>query len=560
MRTSGKQHIAFLSDYLVSNGIEDVIISPGSRNAPMIIAFEGHPKIKTHLIHDERVAAFYALGMSDASSKPVALVCTSGTALLNYSPAIAEAYYRQVPLLVLSADRPQELVDQGDGQTIRQFDVYHNFIVSSHTYKDVNDNAQVLENALKNLFNEPKGPVHINIPLAEPLYDVVEHELSSTDKFEISTIPSIETISNLNELKNIWKSAEKKLLIVGQHNPDPRLEKVIDNLANDPSVAILVENTSNILQFTRACHNIDRTLATIAEEELDNYSPDLLVAIGGAVISKRIKAYFRKQKANHTWRVGLHLIEEDTYQSLTETIAVNPSDFLDEMIALEIEIGSNYGSKWKQKDFLAQAAHDDFIQTAPYSDLKVFGHIMDFLPDETILHMGNSSVVRYCQLFNPIKSVRYFSNRGVSGIDGSTSTAGGYALKTPNQLNVLISGDISFFYDSNAFWNHQLKGNFKVIVISNGGGGIFEIIPGPKSTHQAKTFFAPTVASVKGICNAYDVNYLGVSNETDLLQVLPDFFKNGENDRPTVLEIDTRSCPNSDILTAYFEYIGQQVR
>lgn len=556
MQTSRLKHIAQLADYLVSNNILDVIISPGSRNAPLIIAFESHPGLQTHLIHDERVAAFYALGMADATGKPVAMICTSGTALLNYSPAIAEAYYRQVPLLILSADRPADLVDQGDGQTIRQLDVYHNFIVSSHSYEG--ENLELLHTAFKGLVNEPKGPVHINIPLSEPLYEQAEHDMVHYDPVIIDEAANYNEIEELNELENIWSSSEKKLLIIGQHHPDQKLQLVIDQLVNDPSVAVLVENTSNIYNFNRVCHNIDRVLASIEPTELENYKPDLLISIGGAVISKRIKALFRKHKPKHNWRVGIYHIEEDTYQSVSRHLKIEPVGFLEHLSSLVVSSISNFGSLWKQRDFLSQQAHDSYLPSIGFSDLKSFEIILDHIPDNCNLHMANSSVVRYCQLFNSVKSVHYYSNRGVSGIDGSTSTAAGYSLKSASKLNVLITGDISFFYDSNAFWSKELTSNFRVIVISNGGGGIFEYIPGPSSTGQAKTFFAETTAKVKGICQAYDVHYLNASSESELEKQLERFLFSEEFSRPVVLEIDTRDCNNASILTSYFEYISQE--
>ncbi|MCB9225197.1 MAG: 2-succinyl-5-enolpyruvyl-6-hydroxy-3-cyclohexene-1-carboxylic-acid synthase [Crocinitomicaceae bacterium] len=557
MRTTSFRHISYLVDFLVSNGIEDVIISPGSRNAPLIIAFDAHPNIKTHLIHDERVAAFYALGMADASDKPVAVTCTSGTALLNYAPAVAEAYYREVPLLVLSADRPEELIDQGDGQTIRQTEVYRNFIVSSHTYSSLNDNGE-LEKALSNLINLPKGPVHINLPFEEPLYGIEERGVEKLAQQALKETPKLNGLKNLNQLETIWKNSEKKMIIVGQHNPDPKWSNVLQLISNDPSVSILVENTSNVQNFTRICHNIDRTLAGIKEDELEKFQPDLLISIGGAVVSKRIKALLRNYKAKNTWRVGNHLIEEDTYQSAAHMIHIEPTDLLQHLVDIDQTPNSNFGSLWKQRDFLSQEAHERYMSTIPFSDLKVFQQIFDLIPDNANLHMANSSVVRYCQLFNPISGIEYYSNRGVSGIDGSSSTAAGFSLKVRDKLNVLISGDISFFYDSNAFWNNELGDNLKVIVISNGGGGIFEFIAGPPSTDQAHVFFAETNAIVQGICQAFDLNYLVAENEIELNDSLQTLFYSSENSRPTILEIKTQQCENARILTSYFEYIAEQ--
>ncbi|MEX1000955.1 MAG: 2-succinyl-5-enolpyruvyl-6-hydroxy-3-cyclohexene-1-carboxylic-acid synthase [Crocinitomicaceae bacterium] len=562
MQTTRFKHIAYLVELCVKNGIKEAVISPGSRNAPLIIALESHPQIKTHLIHDERVAAFFALGMADASASPVILTCTSGSALLNYAPAIAEAYYRQVPLLVLSADRPAELIDQGDGQTIRQSAVFRNFIKRSFDFPN-HDAVNLFENSCEiakqlvaSVIHQPQGPVQLNIPLEEPLYEVADYTFQEVPELNVENSSSLKD-EDLAPILNAWKTAEKKMIIVGQLHPDQKIAELLKNMAADPSVAVLVENTSNVQEFSSISHTIDRSLATIGEKDLQKFAPDLLLTLGGAVISKRIKGYLRKFKPQYNWRIGQFLIQSDTYQSATGFIDQDPEVVLSHILKAEIPPTSNYGGMWKQKDLLAQEVHEQFLSTTPLSDLKVFEVLFDCLPDDSNLHMGNSSVVRYCQLFNPIPGIHYFSNRGVSGIDGSSSTAAGFAQMNKLKLNTLITGDISFFYDSNAFWNRQKIDNLKVVVISNGGGAIFQIIPGPSSSAHANTFFAPTLAKVKGICDAYDVNYYSCSSLEKLEEGFTQLFQKEENERPSVLEIFTQDCNNAEILEAYFQALNR---
>ncbi|MBD3637390.1 MAG: 2-succinyl-5-enolpyruvyl-6-hydroxy-3-cyclohexene-1-carboxylic-acid synthase [Crocinitomicaceae bacterium] len=556
MQTTRLEHIAFLAEFCSENQVSDVVISPGSRNAPIVIAFDAHPAIRTHLIHDERSAAFYALGIAEATQKPVALTCTSGSALLNYAPAIAEAYYRRIPLLILSADRPAHLIDQGDGQTIRQQNVFANFIKMSLSYPESGDNmlekaAIQLKKAFTALLHLPQGPVHINVPLNEPLYETTNRQSFQVEKVENHDMSSLDTV-NMNDVKQIWSSATKKMLIIGQHHPDKRLEEVVKMLAEDASLAVLVENTSNVQSFPRFCHCIDRTLEIISDDELENYAPDLILSVGGAVISKRIKAYFRKFKPKHNWRIGVFQVEEDTYQSLTKSISVDPVHFIEALLEQEIAPLSNFGGMWKQKDLMANEMHKQFVESAPFSDLKVFDTLLDVIPDDAVLHMANSSVVRYCQLFNPVRGIDYRSNRGVSGIDGSASTAAGFSIVNTSKLNVLISGDTSFFYDSNGFWNKELKGNFKVFVLNNGGGGIFKIIPGPAESEQSEIFYAPTNADVQGICQAFNLNYYLSESVHDILNQIEDFFQLEENNRPSVMEINTKDVDNARVLKDYF--------
>lgn len=559
MRSTDKRQVAILAEHCFQAGIENIVISPGSRNAPLIIAFQSHPKINCFVIHDERSAAFFALGLAESKGHPVALTCTSGSALLNYSPAIAEAYYRQIPLLVLSADRPSELIDQGDGQTMRQENVFSNFIKGSYSLVNHTEQNQfeksldIISDSLNALRDLPYGPIHINIPLAEPLYG--EIELEEFNKLKLLD-QDMKDFKDESFVQSNWSKAERKLVIIGQMQVNKQLSDLIVKLSEDPSVAILVENTSNIQHFPKIIHSIDRTLANIAPSELDDFKPDLILSLGGAIISKRIKSFLRSVSPTHNWRVGVFTIQEDTYHNLTKAFECQPVPFLESILKIETFALSNFGNKWKQKDFLAQDIHEDFMQNLNYSDLKAFEIILDSLPESINLHMANSSVVRYCQLFNPVPSFKYYANRGLSGIDGSTSTAAGFSMANAEDLNVLITGDTSFFYDSNALWNPYLMDNLKIIVIRNGGGGIFQIIEGPNKSSHADTFFAPFEASVKAMCQAYHVNFLFADSPESIENVFYDFMKRADNNRPTVLEISTESCQNAESLSAYFRAIS----
>lgn len=291
METTAIKSIAHLAEALVQNQIKHVVLSPGSRNAPLIIAFEAHPDIQTYLIHDERSAAFFALGMAEQLGVGVAIACTSGSAPLNYAPAVVEAYYRQIPLFVLTADRPAHLIDQGDGQCMRQENVYANYIKKSYTYPenlDLQLTDQVAKQAISSLLNEPKGPVHLNIPLSEPLYETEEfnEDLSlKINRFDDTDLSK----EDENEVVDIWKNTAKKLVIVGQMEPNKGVQEMLSLLAGDPSVAILVENTSNVQHFAKFCHSIDRTLALISENEIDTFKPDLSCQWVGLLFQKKLK-------------------------------------------------------------------------------------------------------------------------------------------------------------------------------------------------------------------------------------------------------------------------------
>ena len=562
-QTTNITHIANLAGLMAANDIQHVVVSPGSRNAPLVIAFDSHPDIKTYVVHDERSAAFFALGLTEAIGKPVTIVCTSGSAALNYAPAVAEAYYRQLPLLVLTADRPDYLIDQGDGQCIRQDGIYSNYIKSEFklpdypkTEEEIDVSNHQVELAIRDLKSQPTGPVHINIPLHEPLYEKAVYNVMRPTVVNPLNIHHDLTDKKVEELINIWDQSEKKLIIVGQQTSARQVKPIMDLIAENSSVAILVENTSNLQNFHKYCHCIDRTLALIKPDEIESFAPDLLISFGGAIVSKKIKAFFRRNRPKHNWRVGQYLINEDTFLSKTETVLMNPADFLRQFAHRENTSMSNFGNRWKGKDFIAQNKQTEFLARAPYSDLTVFDLILDTLPDNSILQMANSSVVRYCQLFNPIQTVSYFSNRGVSGIDGSTSTAVGMAFAKPNQLVTLITGDISFFYDSNALWNSYLPANLRIILINNGGGGIFNILEGSRKSEQNEMFVAPHQANAASICQAFNVEYVKTDSLATIGQNIGGFYQYSDNNRPKLLEIDTTEANSHFVLMDYFKTLA----
>ncbi len=565
MKTTNIKHVAHLIELCVNHGISKVVISPGSRNAPLIIGFDAHPEMEVFTVHDERSAAFFALGLSEATGEPVAITCTSGSAPINYGPAISEAYYRSIPLLVLTADRPVEWVDHGDGQTIRQRHLFQNFIKADFELPEVQKNDllelsdSIVNEALNVLFQFPRGPVHINIPLSEPLYGIedVIHEPILTKQIKEENSLSIQEIESLYQE---WDGAVKKMILIGQMAPEELSKLALSPFLADPSTAILVENCSNVHDFNSICHCIDRTLAMLKEDELDHFSPDLLITIGGAVISKKIKTFLRKYKPKMHWRIGTYHFEEDTYRALTKSIPCHPNDFFKLWTDRDLNPQSTFGNKWKQRDFMAEESHHDFLSETPFSDLKVFEFLVETIPEKANLHMANSSVVRYAQLFNPSSDIHYYANRGVSGIDGSTSTALGIAVNTPNRLNLLITGDTSFFYDSNALWNAYLPSNLRIVVINNGGGGIFNIIDGSSTADQNQLFVAPFEADVQSICQAFNVHYLFMDSFKNADQCLQDFYTIPADNRPVLLEIDTRQIQSEKLLKSYFERIRQDAK
>tara|TARA_R110002167_G_scaffold66040_7_gene187021 strand:+ start:20958 stop:22778 length:1821 start_codon:yes stop_codon:yes gene_type:complete len=532
--------------------IDTVVISPGSRNAPLTIGFSNHPEIKTLSVVDERCAAFFALGIAQQTQKPVAILCTSGSALLNYYPAIAEAFYSNIPLVVISADRPKHLIDIGDGQTIRQENVFENHILFSanlvENEKFKTRNSQLIGEALQ-IATSQKGPVHINVPFDEPLYETV----SELQEFHFPHI-SMSSLDNshidYDAFSKIWNAAEKKMILVGVNYPDKELHQLIDFYANDESVLILTETTSN-LSHKKAIDSIDQLIFSLDESQFEDLKPEILITFGGMIVSKKIKQFLRKYAPKHHWNIDERKAV-NTFFCLSEFIQTKPVDFFTNFNKLILKKESNYQQKWLQLRDEKRVKHQQYLSKTTHSDFKVFEQIIESVPNNCQLQISNSAIIRYAQLFTINKTNNVFCNRGTSGIDGSTSTAIGAAFASENQT-VFITGDISFFYDSNALWNTNIPSNFRIVLINNSGGGIFKILPGPKATNALQYFETPHCLTAEHLCKMYEFEYQKAFSSETVKNELVDFYKTSE--KPKILEIFTPSAENDLILSAYFKYI-----
>ncbi|SFS29822.1 2-succinyl-5-enolpyruvyl-6-hydroxy-3-cyclohexene-1-carboxylic-acid synthase [Lutibacter maritimus] len=538
----------------LANAIEHVVISPGSRNAPLTIGFSNHPSIKTYSIVDERCAAFFAVGMAQQLKKTVAIVCTSGSALLNYYPAISEAFYSNIPLLIISADRPKHLIDIGDGQTIRQENVFQNHILTSvnltENYTDINVIKNIINNAINKVKLE-KGPVHINVPFDEPLYETSEDLLVVDAVIETKQKEFIDT-NTLDAFSASWNVASKKMILVGEHFPNDELQKQLEFFVDDPSVLILIENTANV-SHPKFINSIDKLIFPLEDNELEFFQPDILLTLGGLIVSKKIKQHLRKFQPKQHWHIDAKRAF-DTFLCLKYHFKVSPNYFFSQFILKVSAVESNYQQFWLTKKAGRLLKHKSFIENCEYSDLKVFDTLLKSIPNETQLQLSNSSVIRYSQLFDIHKSIKVFCNRGTSGIDGSTSTAIGAACAVEGNT-VFITGDISFFYDSNALWNKYIPTNFKIIVINNGGGGIFRFIPGPQKSNALDYFETPHNLTAEHLCKMYNLEYFSACNSDSLNKELTKFYKNSE--KPKLLEIFTPREENDKILKAYFNNLKE---
>lgn len=547
-------HIAHIPVILKKQGVEKIIISPGSRNGPLIQVFSDVFKENCISIVDERSAGYFALGIAVKTRKTVVLLSTSGTATLNYAPAVAEAFHQGVPLLVLTADRPPEWIDMQDNQTIRQQGIYgtnckaeYELPVRIETYTEKSYFQRIINQAFNLTQSNKQGPVHINIPLREPLYNKV-----SVPAGDISVIKEYNSGScKLNPaLIEQWNASKKILVVIGQLPPDRGLNKVVEKLAEDKRIAFLAEPIANI-NAKNVITQLD-IVSSIKEHELKIFQPELVVYFGGQVVSKSLKIFLRNCRAKQ-WFVSSSGEYVDTYEKLEVVVKAEPTDFLERILEHNrFNVTSDYQSNWLERSLEIAEIIENESNDVAFSDLSVLKEVTSLLDKDSILFAGNSSVIRYLQLF-PIDAKEVYANRGTSGIDGCLSTASGIA--SVSKKNVLaILGDMSFVYDSNALWNRDLPKNLKIVVINNQGGNIFGIIEGP-SDHSAYNdyFLAYHPVKIEKLAGAFGVGYYKAESIVELKHVFKQFITHSGS---AILEIITAGEVNPGIFRNFIKKIS----
>jgi len=555
---SDKKPVQDFIQLLDQHGIREIIICPGSRNAPFSISLANDKRFRVHSIVDERSAAFVALGMAQQLNHPVLLICTSGTAALNFAPAIAEAYYQRVPLLVVTADRPFEWIDQGEGQSIRQRDVYRNYIKASYEIAEeasegdlVWYNVRIMDEAMRLANEGVRGPVHINFPLREPLYNLTDSPQQTAKMITRANAQLRLSEKELATLRASVEHAQRVMVLAGQMQADGGMLQAIAAFGKRGNVAVFTEAHSNLADDSFVT-TIDRFLAGLNDNDKAYLQPDLLITVGHNLISRKIKALLRKGNFEH-WHVDISGEGLDTVKKLSKVIPLTPTEFFENMNGAKATAASDYRETVLQWNRTTAKAAREFMTNAPWSDLQAFNQIQPALPSGSDVQMGNSSAVRYILLHDARPDLRYFGNRGVAGIDGCTSTAIG-ATHVSGKLTTLISGDIAFFYDSNAFWNNLPKTNLRIIIVNNGGGGIFRIIDGPDPDSQAlETYFETAhTRSAAGIAAMYNIPFKAAQDAQSLTDGLSWLYAQSNC---AILEVNTPRLENSPVLKEYFEFI-----
>lgn len=547
------------------HGVKTAIVSPGSRSAPLTLAFARHPQIDCKVISDERSAAFIALGIAQQQKLPVVLICTSGSAGLNYAPAIAEAYYQEVPLLILTADRPAEWIDQYDGQTINQNEIYGKLVKKHFTFPASADHDdikwhcnRIINESIISAISVPHGPVHINVPLRAPFYPSKEE---ATIFKAVRIIKKDEAVgsfdaNDIDELSQEWAKFDKKAIVIGQNEFSTSLKNTIEEFSEHTNTPIIADIISN-QHSDRNIKFQDLFLNPKLEQKNEVLVPELLITFGSSLISKNLKTFIRNNPPKAHWHISPSDRLNDSLQNVTRLIKINPEIFL---ASFRPEPTNNaFHGLWKSINHKTKELVFQYLEICEFGELQAVSSCLHALPQQSQLHLANSMTVRYANILglDDSKQISVFANRGTSGIDGSNSTAVGAAL-AQDEIVTLITGDMAFFYDRNAFWhNYNLK-NLRIIVLNNHAGGIFRLIEGPVDQPELEAYFETHQRlNVKNSAADFDFDYKLVDNQTDLDSHLANFYNESENAK--VLEIESESILNASIFTKLKQTINDQL-
>ena len=545
-----KKSILQLAALLKAHGIKKIVLCPGSRNIPIVQTLANIPEFTCYPVTDERSAGFFALGLAINGGSPAAVCCTSGSALLNLHPAVSEAFYQQVPLVVISADRPAAWIGQMDGQTLPQPGVFGSLVKKSVNLPEVNTEEdewycnRLINEALLELNHHGKGPVHINVPVSEPFFLLPVNELPEArvitryqglNVYDKDYEPLIERLNKY----------QRKMVVVGQMNLIYLFDKKYTKSLYK-HFAWFTENISNKTIPGMPIKNIEPLLCSMDNEAQKKMKPDLLITYGGHIISKRLKKFLRKHKPVEHWHVSADGEVVDLYGSLTTIIEMDPFEFLEKISSRMENRTPEYPRQWEA---LSKAIPQAEFE---YSEMSAIGKVITGLPAPCSLHLANSSTVRYAQLFDVPQDVEVLSNRGTNGIEGSLSTAIGYATAS-DKLNFIIIGDLSFFYDMNALWNCNYGSNIRILLLNNSGGEIFHALPGLELHDNARRFVTAThSSSAKAWAEDRGLEYLSAHNDDELNNVLGHFLEPSVTSRPMLLEVFTEKSKDIELLKKYY--------
>ena len=553
---SSKQNVNILTSLLVAHGVRYAVVCPGSRNSPIVHNLNECPEIECYPVTDERSAGFYALGIAQVVHRPVVVCVTSGTALLNLAPAVAEAYYQHMPLVVISADRPEQWIDQLDGQTLPQPDALGRFVKKAVNLPEVyNDEMhwycnRLVNEAMNETTHHGNGPVHINVPISEPLFEYDVEQLPEERVIQLLPPRSNQALIAL-ECAGQFAVAKKPMVVIGQLSTGELIPQELFMLSQ---CAVVVHEA---LSVGNGSTNFDEVIHVLGDNPA--YQPDFVLYVGDTLVSKRLKKWLRGLKDVYIWAVTEDGSIHDTSMQLYGVIEGSPADVIEDLVDAvrykAISSTATFKARWDQATRLA--AYRAMKFQPEYSQMATVKYLEEKLGKAIYryIHYGNSSPIRMANIF----ARHYvFCNRGVNGIDGSLSTAAGCSIVTGDEKVLCVLGDLSFFYDQNALWNQNLNGNLHIIVLNNGKGAIFNLLKGlEQSPARDKYVAAQHQTTAQGICKQNNIRYMKATNMEEMQKGI-DTLLNKKSTRPVLLEVFTDSEEDERVIKSYYQILKNE--
>lgn len=559
--------VRLLADLCVKHGVRKVVFSPGSRLAPIYIAFSQIPEVECIVIPDERVAGYFALGMAQQLNELVAVVCTSGTAVFNLAPSFNEAFHQKVRMIYITADRPEGAAYLRENQAVEQHNPFGMLPIQTFCVHGEKDDEESFTHLVDDFETENRYsirynyPFHINVHLDDPLYEMTNEPLVQASGSHVKDEEQFDeedyTLLNLPKMQKEFSSLQRKMIVVGMYQPTPEISRRLTQLSHRKDIIIVRETTSN-LSLKNSISNAETTFNVMDDDIADAFCPELVVRLGGRISSKKLNSYLKGHGVK-TWEVLNSALQIKTWGRLNmekqQHFRCPDVEMLDILLgAKEIE-DSSYRDGWMNLSTMARKQTDDFLSSAPFSDLKVFETIITSFPNDANIQYGNSTPIRYSNYFrHQTPGLSIHANRGTSGIDGCLSTAAGAAYVN-GKITISIVGDISFFYDSNALWNNYLSPHLRIIMINNSGGNIFRLIDGPSTLKNFEQFFETRHnLTAQHIAAHHDLPYYYCDNQTDLEKILKTFYET-RGGKPAILEIKTDAEISASVHKNYFNYL-----
>lgn len=591
---SNIENVNILTSFLKRRGVRRVVVCPGSRNAPIVHNLNELEDVTCYPVTDERSAGFFALGLALGAPypcpSPIAVVVTSGSALLNLYPAVAEAFYQKLPVIFISADRPEAWIGQQDGQTLPQSGVFGTMVHKSvnlpvipafpaedETAKQQHDEQiwyceRQLNEAIIDCIHRKTGPIHINIQIAEPLYEFTEKTLPETHYVDYIKTALYGGEFHYGDLLDFLQS-KKPMIVIGQDYPSTMLYGIKGisswavTLCEPTALGEACPDPANRkVSYELTMPYFEQVLSVIGDDE--DYMPDFILYVGGHIVSKRLKQYLRKAAKNaKVWRASKDGELIDTFMHTDRIFQCDPDQLAHAMTDFEQNYRDEvheFIERWENA--LLAAKHQTFDYEPAFSSLATVKYF------ETEFHANSLGDTRCCRVFYgnsmAIRLGCLFArqfihcNRGVNGIEGTLSTAAGLSCylseyRHPDakkqQKVFCILGDLSFFYDQNALWNQNINGSLRMIVLNNGGGAIFGKFKGLKeSKARERLVMAEHKTSAVNACQANDIVYLGADSMKTMKYGI-DQLIHSESDRPMLLEVFTDAETDNRVIEDFYE-------